>query len=272
MNYKTVRELSEEWGISRQAIQKRIKSLPKENHPKKVDGRYVISPETVALLEEKYPNENKVDTNVEPDPTTEKSLVDGCLDELDTGFDNLYKEKEVEVKPEKTKDKKEVEADTPKDSPSQNETIEIPLDGMSTATVVEELRRDKQNLYSIISGLEERLKENQNLLNQQQQLTLQSNKQIQQLQLQLTGDVQPDKEDVTQSKDDFVQHEDEPEEEPIKTKETYTDDEYSLELKELQEKLEEKERELGRFPREDAPHEDPEKKSFFSRMFSKRNQ
>lgn len=268
MNYKTVRELSEEWGISRQAIQKRIKSLPKENHPKKVDGRYVISPETVALLEEKYPNENKPEPKVEIDPTTEKSLVDGCLDELETGYDDLYKEKEDNTS-------KEVKEETVNEKTTQVISKDLQLDDMSTATMVEELRRDKQNLYNIISGLEERLKENQNLLNQQQQLTLQSNKQIQQLQLQLTGDVQPDKEDVTQSKDDFVHQEEEPEDEPIKTKDTYTDDEYSLELKELQEKLEEKERELGRFPREDAPHqkleEDGEKKSFFSRMFSKRN-
>jgi len=129
MTYKTVTELAEELNISRQAIQKRIKKLPPDKHPKKVDGKYRLSEEVVKEMLKKQQGEEPVTTSSDNLPTSKLSP-----------------------------------------------------DNLNILTIFSE---DKQQLYKIISNLENRLEESQLLLSQQQQLTLQSNKQIDKLQLQL---------------------------------------------------------------------------------------
>ena len=40
---KTIKELADEWGISKQAVLKRIQKLPSNKKPQKVNGKYLIS-------------------------------------------------------------------------------------------------------------------------------------------------------------------------------------------------------------------------------------
>ena len=115
----SVKQLSEELGISKQAVHKRIEQLPDRFQPKKVDGAYELTAETADLIRK----------NKKPSTTVNQPKVD------------------------------EVDA------------LKIQIN---------ELKEDKKRLYG-------QLDQFQTLLDQQQQLTLQSNQQIQQLQLAITS-------------------------------------------------------------------------------------
>ena len=106
---KTIKELADEWGISKQAVLKRIQKLPSNKKPQKVNGKYLIS---------------------------------------------------LEIK-------KEMESEINRDTTDNRDT---------TNKILEMVVKDKKELYSIIHELELRLKESQNLLDQQQRLALQDKK------------------------------------------------------------------------------------------------
>lgn len=131
----SVKELSEELGISRQAIHKRIEQLPARFQPKKVDGVYELTAETADAIREF----KKASTTVNQP----------SVDEVDT------------------------------------------VDALKMQ--INELKEDKKRLYG-------QLDQFQILLDQQQQLTLQSNQQIQQLQLSVTKQT----EDNTSQKYSYV--------------------------------------------------------------------
>lgn len=114
----SVRELSEELGISKQAIHKRMEQLPFQFQPKMVDGVYQLTPEIVDAIR----------SSKKKSTTVNQPEVD-YVDALETQ--------------------------------------------------IKELKEEKKRLYS-------QLDQFQTLLNQQQQLTLQSNQQIHQLQLEAT--------------------------------------------------------------------------------------
>ena len=125
----SVRELSEELGISKQAIHKRMEQLPDHFQPKKVDGVYELTAEIAEAV-----RKNK---------------------------------------------KKSTVINQPK------------VDALKTQ--IEELKEDKKRLYG-------QLDQFQVLLDQQQQLTLQSNQQMQQLQLSITNQ----SEEKTSPNDNYV--------------------------------------------------------------------
>ena len=64
----SIKELSEELGISRQAVYKRIHQLPTQCQPKKIDGVYKLTPKTVDLIR----NYEDVTTQL---PTNDNQLV-----------------------------------------------------------------------------------------------------------------------------------------------------------------------------------------------------
>lgn len=64
----SIKELSEELGISRQAVYKRINQLPKSSQPKKIDGVYKLTPPIIDLIR----NIDKVSTD---DTTNDNNLV-----------------------------------------------------------------------------------------------------------------------------------------------------------------------------------------------------
>jgi len=155
MTYKTVTELAEELNISRQAIQKRIKKLPSEKRPQKIDGKYRLSEEVVREIFDKQKSKEVLTTLSDNHLTTKLS--------------------------DKTIGKQKSKGVLTTLSDNQA-TTKLSDDNLDILAIINE---DKQKLYKIISNLENRLDESQKLLSQQQQLTLQSNKQIDKLQIRL---------------------------------------------------------------------------------------
>ena len=125
MTIISVKDLSEELGISRQAVYKRINQLPLRCQPKKIDGVYKLSAQTIDLIR----NFEEVTTNV---TTTDNQPV------------------------------------------------------VTLETQVKELKEDKKRLYEQLIQKDKQINKLQLLVDQQQQLTLQSNQQIHQLQLEAT--------------------------------------------------------------------------------------
>lgn len=128
----SVKKLSEELGISKQAIHKRMEQLPTRFQPKKIDGVYELTAETADAIRN-------------------------------------YK----------------------KESTAVNQPEVDHVDALRMQ--INELKEDKKRLYG-------QLDQFQTLLDQQQQLTLQSNQQIQQLQLSVTKQA----EDNTSQKDSYA--------------------------------------------------------------------
>ena len=118
----SVKKLSEELGISKQAVHKRIEQLPDRFKPKKVDGVYELTAETAYAIKQN----KKASTSV-------NQIKVDAVDEVD-----------------------------------------------ALKMQINELKEEKKRLYG-------QLDQFQLLLDQQQQLTLQSNQQIQQLQLAITS-------------------------------------------------------------------------------------
>lgn len=135
----SVKELSEELGISRQAVYKRINQLPDRCQPKKIDGVYRLSDSTIDLIR----NFEEVTTDV----TT-----------------------------------------------NDNHAVVI------METRIKELKEVQKKLYEQLDQKDKQLHQFQTLLDQQQRLTLQTNKQLEQLQIGSTKN----KEDNSNLKDSYV--------------------------------------------------------------------
>ncbi|MCA9766850.1 MAG: AsnC family protein [Carnobacterium sp.] len=143
----SVKKLSEELGISKQAVHKRIEQLPDRFQPKKVDGVYELTAETADAIRKN----KKASTSV-----NQKKV------------DAVYEVDALKMQ-------------------------------------INELKEEKKRLYG-------QLDQFQLLLDQQQQLTLQSNQQIQQLQLSITSQ----SEENTSQKDKYSPNvETEKESEPV---------------------------------------------------------
>ncbi len=125
----SIKELSEELGISRQAVYKRINQLPKSSQPKKIDGVYKLTPTIIDLIR-----------NIE-EVSTEETTND-------------------------------------------NHMVVI------METRINELKEVQKKLYEQLDQKDKQLDRFQTLLDQQQRLTLQTNKQIEQLQLESTKDIE----------------------------------------------------------------------------------
>lgn len=152
----SIKELSEELGISRQAVYKRINQLPARSQPKKIDGVYRLTDSIVDLIR----NFEEVTTDV----TTNDNHVVVIME-----------------------------------------------------TRIKELKEVQKKLYEQLDQKDRQLHQFQTLLDQQQRLTLQTNKQIEQLQIESTKN----KEDNSNTKDSYVSNaatEDKTETEPPQAK------------------------------------------------------
>lgn len=123
----SVKDLSEELGISRQAVYKRINQLPPSSQPKKIDGVYKLTAPIIDLIR-----------NFD-DVSTEKTTYD-------------------------------------------NHLVVI------METRINELKEVQKKLYEQLDQKDKQLHQFQTLLDQQQRLTLQTNKQMEQLQLESAKD------------------------------------------------------------------------------------
>ena len=139
MSTISVKELSKELGISRQAVYKRINQLPKSSQPKKIDGVYKLTTPIIDLIR-----------NFE-DVSTEETTSD-------------------------------------------NHMVVI------METRINELKEVQKKLYEQLDQKDKQLHQFQTLLDQQQRLTLQTNKQIEQLQLESSKNA----EENTSQKEQYV--------------------------------------------------------------------
>jgi len=135
----SVKELSEELGISRQAVYKRISQLPRSSQPKKIDGVYKLTDSIIDLIRN--------------------------IEEVST-----------------------------KETTNDNQMVVI------METRINELKEVQKKLYEQLDQKDKQLQQFQTLLDQQQRLTLQTNKQIEQLQLESIKNI----EDKTSQKDFYV--------------------------------------------------------------------
>ena len=150
----SVKELSEELGISRQAVYKRINQLPKSRQPKKVDGVYKLTAPIIDLIR----NFEDVSTDV----TTDDNQIVVMME-----------------------------------------------------TRINELKEVQKKLYEQLDQKDKQLHQFQTLLDQQQRLTLQTNKQMEQLQLESSKSA----EENTSQKEQYVPYaETEKETEPAQVK------------------------------------------------------
>ncbi|NTK43157.1 HTH domain-containing protein, partial [Enterococcus faecium] len=62
---KTIKELAEELGISKQAIRKHFDKLPTKLTPKLIDGKYVISTKAQEFIRNSINQTNEVDAEVD---------------------------------------------------------------------------------------------------------------------------------------------------------------------------------------------------------------
>lgn len=131
---KTIKELAEELGVTKQAIRKHIDKLPPTLIPTKIKGVYTLNADIQDFIRKRM---NVVTTKVSSNHSNE----------IDTAVGDL------------------------KDS------------------IIENLQQDKDDLKSQVEIL-------QKLLDQQQQLTLQSNKRIDQLEAQLQLETKKNDEEV----------------------------------------------------------------------------
>lgn len=125
----SVKDLSEELGISRQAVYKRINQLPKSSQPEKIDGVYKLTASIIDLIR-----------NFD-DVSTEETTYD-------------------------------------------NQMVII------METRINELKEVQKKLYEQLDQKDKHLHQFQTLLDQQQRLTLQTNKQMEQLQLESTKNIE----------------------------------------------------------------------------------
>lgn len=132
---KTIKQLADELGVSKQAIQKRINNLPNNQQPSKVGGKYVLSEDLVAKIKSFY-----------------------------IGFDNCDNQQEENT-----------------DNVGDNYN-------MSVNVIINDLKMDKEYLQSELSIRNTQIEKLQKLLDQQQILTLQANKKIEELELKNESD------------------------------------------------------------------------------------
>lgn len=76
---KTIKELADELGVSKQAIQKRVNNLPINQQPTKVGGKYLLSETTSDLIRLHYKSYSDSYNN-EDQPRNDKVVDNGLSD------------------------------------------------------------------------------------------------------------------------------------------------------------------------------------------------
>lgn len=100
----TIKELADELGVSKQAIQKRINNLPTNQQPTKVGGRYILSKEVVNTISKQYAG-NNVDMEVNQQSTEDyvgdnplsEVVADLKLDKIELFSSMKMKDKQIET-------------------------------------------------------------------------------------------------------------------------------------------------------------------------------
>lgn len=158
MSKKTIKELAEEIGVSKTAINNNVTPIMREQFFSKVGNRFEINEEGQDVIKAMFTEDIIKNENLEKKPQTSQT------------------------ESKKTQTKTKLTTTKPKTSETSQTDVylknELPEKAMSII----------KNYQDQIKEKDQQLSELHNLLNQQQQLTLQSNQHIQQLQLELSKD------------------------------------------------------------------------------------
>jgi len=147
---KTIKQLADEIGVSKQAIQKRINNLPNNQQPTKVGGKYLLSDDLANKIKEFYTDSDN--------------------------RDNQQKENTTNV--------------------GDNYNLSVDL-------IIDDLKMDKKQLQSELSIKNNQIEKLQKLLDQQQILTLQANKKIEELELKSNESESQKKENNERKEEEF---------------------------------------------------------------------
>lgn len=165
MSKKTIKELAEEIGVSKTAINNNVTPIMREQFFSKVGNRFEINEEgqdvIKAMFTEDIIKNEKLETKTQTSQTESEKAID--------------KSKTTQTQTKLTTTKPKTSETSQTDAYLKNE---LPEKAMAII----------ENYQDQIKEKDQQLSELHNLLNQQQQLTLQSNQHIQQLQLELSKD------------------------------------------------------------------------------------
>ncbi|MCA9767013.1 MAG: DUF536 domain-containing protein [Carnobacterium sp.] len=165
MSKKTIKELAEEIGVSKTAINNNVTPIMREQFFSKVGNRFEINEEgqdvIKAMFTEDVIKNEKLETKTQTSQTESEKAID--------------KSKTTQTQTKLTTTRPKTSETSQTDAYLKNE---LPEKAMAII----------ENYQDQIKEKDQQLSELHNLLNQQQQLTLQSNQHIQQLQLELSKD------------------------------------------------------------------------------------
>lgn len=165
MSKKTIKELAEEIGVSKTAINNNVTPIMREQFFSKVGNRFEINEEgqdvIKAMFTEDIIKNEKLETETQTSQTESEKAID--------------KSKTTQTQTKLTTTRPKTSETSQTDAYLKNE---LPEKAMAII----------ENYQDQIKEKDQQLSELHNLLNQQQQLTLQSNQHIQQLQLELSKD------------------------------------------------------------------------------------
>lgn len=165
MSKKTIKELAEEIGVSKTAINNNVTPIMREHFFSKVGNRFEINEEGQDVIKAMFTEDIIKNENLEKKTQTSQT-----------------ESKKTSDKSKTTQTKTKLATTKPKTSETSQTDVylknELPEKAMSII----------KNYQDQIKEKDQQLSELHNLLNQQQQLTLQSNQHIQQLQLELSKD------------------------------------------------------------------------------------
>lgn len=196
MTYITVKKLADELEISKQAIHKRIKQLPPALKPELIKGAYRLSDQTANFIrdsvqpttsdnqpdniESHTKQSNGVSTkNITYQPTTDNQFI------VEESFTDDYIKSVIEEVVVKTFNSNELTTlhQVNEKSTTDNQPANEKVDALKE--IIEDLKKDKSKLYNQLTEQNERLKEANKNLDQQQQLALKMKLQNNKLKLQV---------------------------------------------------------------------------------------
>ena len=164
-NYKTIKELADELGVSKQAVQRRINNLPKHLKPKKINGKFVLTNDLANEIRKIYSLKN---TTANAGDNTTANAGDNTT--ANAG-DNM------------TANAGDNTTANAGDNMTANAGDNMTANAEIYKKIISDLKEDKKKSYEIIfekdnqiKNLIEAQKQTQNLLDQQQRLALQDKK------------------------------------------------------------------------------------------------
>ena len=172
-NYKTIKELADELGVSKQAVQRRINNLPKHLKPKKINGKFVLTNDLANEIRKIYSLKN----------TTANAGDNTTANAGDNTTANAGDNMTANAGDNMTANAGDNTTANAGDNMTANAGDNMTANAEIYKKIISDLKEDKKKSYEIIfekdnqiKNLIEAQKQTQNLLDQQQRLALQDKK------------------------------------------------------------------------------------------------